>query len=185
MLGQSKFEGRAETWLAFERHPSAVRLNERLDDGETETQTTFTRGVGLQFVEHFFQTFLWDSPAVVSDPAFDHAFSTELLCLDLDLSARRVFDGVGDQVLKDPPQQACVCVNDQAVRDFIDKLGAAGSGHGTKIVDEGLDQGPQIKFAPLEFDAGLCAEMNVFLNDLVDQPLQMLDVAAQCLQHLR
>jgi len=39
-----------------------------------------------------------------------------------------------------PPQQVCVRVNDQAVRDFIDKLGAAGSGHGTKIVDEGFDQ---------------------------------------------
>ena len=185
MLGQGKLEGRADIWLAFERHPSAVRLDERLDDGETKAQTAFTRGIRLEFVEHFSQPFLRDPSSVVGHPAFDHAFSTQLLRLDLDLSARCVFDGVSDQVLKDPPQLAGVRVNDQAVRDFIDKLGAAGSSHWTKIVDEGLDQRPKIKLAPLEFDAGFRAEMNIFLEDLVDQPLQMLDVAAQCFQHLR
>jgi len=42
--------------------------------------------------------------------------------------------------LEYPPQQAGVRVNNQAVRDFINELGAARSGHWTKVVDEGLDQ---------------------------------------------
>ena len=177
MLGESKLEGRAVTLFTFHGHPSAVSLDKCLNDSETETQATFILRISFEFIEHFFKVVFRDAGTVVADRTFDGA--VKLTRLNVDLSARSELDCVGDQVLKDPPQQAGICIKDQVVRDFIDELGAARSSHWTKIMDESLDERPQVKFAPLEFDAGFCSEINVFLDDLVDQPLQMLDVTAE------
>lgn len=72
-----------------------------------------------------------------------------------------VVDGVGDQILKNPPQQAGIRVNDQIIGHLIDELSAGVTAHRLQIVDQRLHQRPQIKQTPCQFAADV-AEDAVF-----------------------
>ena len=132
----------------------------------------------------FFEKFFGDSRPVVADPAFHGAFLTQFPCPDDNLAARRVLDCVGDQVLKDPPQQTRVCIGDQVVGYLVDQLSAGGSCHRMEIVNEGLNQRPQIKLAPLQFDPDFRLQIGIFLDHLADQRFEVLHAATQDLEHL-
>jgi hypothetical protein len=177
-------EGGAQTLFAFDGDFAAVRFDEGFHDGEPKPQAALFLRASLQFVENLFEMFFRESGAVVTHLALDETVIPNLHRLDQDLSARCEFDGVCDQVLKNAPQETRVCIDDQTMRDFIDELGAARSSDGTKIMDEPFDQRPQIKLAPLQFNAGFRLEIGVFLDDFFDQPLQILDVASEGFQHL-
>jgi hypothetical protein len=53
-----------------------------------------------------------------------------------------------------------------------------------KVVDQGLDQRPEVELPPLDLDSDLRLEIAVLLEDLADQAFDVLHVAAQGLQHL-
>src|SRR5215210_1996354 len=103
LSGEGKPECRADTELGLQSHCSIVSLDECLDDGETEAQPSRLLEIRLMLVEHSFAAVLRYPLAVVADETFGGAGLAPLPRTDDALPARRVGDGVGDQVLKDPP----------------------------------------------------------------------------------
>src|SRR5829696_2628410 len=53
-----------------------------------------------------------------------------------------------------------------------------------EIVNERLDERPQIKLAPLQFDSDFGLEVGVFLEYLADKGFELLHAPTQRLQHL-
>ena len=100
----------------------AVSLSKRLHDGETQARSARILRIGFSLVEDFFEKLFGDSRTVVADPALNGTFRAKFPCPDDNLSAWRVLDCVGDQVLKDPPQQTGVCIDDQVVGHLVDQL---------------------------------------------------------------
>ena len=59
-------------------------------------------------------------------------------------------------------------MDDQVFGHTIDQMRAGSSCHGMEIVNEGLDQRPQVNVTALQLDSRLCLEVRVFLEDLAE-----------------
>ena len=78
-----------------------------------------------------------------------------------------------------PPEQARIRVNHQLLGNVVDQLRAIGSRDGVQVVDEPLDEGPEIDLAALELDSRLGLKVRILFDHLAYERSEMLDVAAQ------
>ena len=74
--------------------------------------------------------------------AFHSASVGKFAGVDDDVSARRVFDRVGNQILDDAFQQTGVRVCDQLIRDAVDEARTGGSGYWIQIVNQSFHERP-------------------------------------------
>ena len=181
--GEGEAERGASPFHAFHGDFPAVSFGDGLHDGESEAHAAGFFGIGFSLLEDLVEKVRGDAGAVVADAAFDDAFRGQFLCADDDLTAGGVFEGVGHEVLQESPQETGIGIHEEAVGDFIEHFGAGGVGHGMEVVDEGLDEGPEVELAAHEFHAGISLEVGVFFEDLGDEVFELLYVPAQGAEH--
>ncbi len=115
-----------------------MRFHKRLHDGEAQADPVFFLRIGFKFVEYSLQSVFGNSGSIIGDPALDGTFRFDFTCPDDYLAASGMPDRISNQVLKDTPQQAGICVRGQFVGDVVDEFRAAGTGQGMQIVKSAL-----------------------------------------------
>ena len=156
-----------------------MSLNEGLNDGKTEPRTAATCRIGFAFVKYLGKKILGNSRSRVAHPALDASICTKLPCPDNDPAAWRVRNCVGNEVLKDTLKETCICEHPEIIGYLVDQLCTGGLRDWPQFLDQTFDKGPQIKLSAHEFDSALSSYVDTFLEDLSDQPLQLLHIAAQ------
>ena len=83
-----------------------------------------------------------------------------------------------------PPEQARIRVNHQLLGNAVDQPRAVSSRDGVEVMDEPLDEGPEIDLAAIELDSRLGLKVRILFDHLAHERSEMLDVAPQRLDHL-
>ena len=117
-------------------------LDECLHDGQPQAGSAAGLGVGFALVENLFEKLGGNARAVVTDPAFDDPLRCEFSSTGDNLAAGRVPDGVGNQVLKHPPQDAGVGEEHQVIGYLVAHLRVGSPGNRVQIVQQRLDERP-------------------------------------------
>src|SRR6185503_9027111 len=159
--------------FAIELHGAFVSLDQCLHDCEAEA----TRVLLEDFVEEITRY----PCAVIAHPALDRAVNVARA--DADFTPRRMGNRVIQEVLEDAPQETGVGEHDQIIRHHIHETSARGSGDGLNILDDSMDERPEIKGAPFEFEVTFDFGILVLLEHLAYQCLEPPHVALQSLDH--
>src|SRR6185503_13442404 len=88
------------------------------------------------------------------------------------------------QVLEHTPQQTGIGVDDEILGNRVNQLRRICPGDWVEIMNEGFNQGPQVKSSALQLDANLGLQVRVLLEHLPDQILNVLHVPAEGLELL-
>ncbi len=158
-----------------------MRFDESFHDCQTETQTgsALSGRAVFGFIKNSGELIFGDTDAAVANPAFDRGLGDGLPRADPHFSVVSVFDGVADEILKHAPDKAGIGADNQITRHLIDQSRIVRLRQRPQIKNKPFDQRPEIELATLKLEPGIGPDVCVFLDDFLNQRLQLLHVAAQ------
>src|ERR1051326_1094739 len=160
---QRKAEGRPLIELALDKDLAPMRFNHLLHDGETKAKSVCALWISFELVEDSSEPLRDNAGSGIPYPTphglpFIQSFGT----YD-DLSMLRIANRIGKKILENLRDEYGIGEQCQIIGDTVDNLNGRLLRQGLKILQEILDQRPEIELASLNPDLLSSAESNVVL----------------------
>src|SRR5687768_7554993 len=92
-------------------------------------------------------------------------------------------DRIRRQILEHAPEETRIRVRAQIVGDLVEELRAGSFSQWMEVLNQGLDQRPEVELTTLQFDPGRAPNVVALFQHLVHERLKLSHVAVQCPYH--